>query len=147
MGIAEDGVDISPMTYTGSIKNGDYTFKGITKTRWEWIQELKQNISDGTIIVNDIPEKAIVIPKIGIAFSTGFEDIYLPAGKKGVHDVFLDYAGNFTYRIVEPTTSDDLTNTLDTMASEGYDLIICIGLLYTQPLQDVAPSHASQNLF
>ncbi len=145
LGIAENGTDFSPMTYTDSIKNGAYTFNSITKTRWEWIQELKQNISDGTIIVNDVPEKAIVIPRIGITLSPeDTQDIYLSAGKKGVHDVFLDYAGNFTYRLVEPTSSDDLTNTLGTMASAGYDLIICMGFLYNQPLQDVAPLVPSQ---
>ncbi|MHA2306743.1 MAG: BMP family lipoprotein, partial [Candidatus Hodarchaeales archaeon] len=55
LGIAENGVRISPMTYTEAIKNGEFTFNDETKTRWEWIEEIKQRIIDGEIIVSDTP--------------------------------------------------------------------------------------------
>ena len=56
LGLAEDGVGISPMTYTPEIRDGDYTFNGITKSRWEWIEDIKAKIIDGSIIVPDIPD-------------------------------------------------------------------------------------------
>ncbi len=53
LGLAEDGVAISPMTFTGVIKNGQFTLKGVSKTRWEHILEIKELISEGYIIVSD----------------------------------------------------------------------------------------------
>lgn len=51
LGLAEEGVGISPMTYTQWAAQGDYTFGGVTKTRWEWIEDIKAKIIDGTIVV------------------------------------------------------------------------------------------------
>ncbi|MFX1505295.1 MAG: BMP family protein [Promethearchaeota archaeon] len=56
LGVAENGVDISPMTYTPEIRDGDYTFNGITKSRWEWIEDIKTKILDGLIMVPDVPD-------------------------------------------------------------------------------------------
>ncbi len=56
LGIAEDGVGISPMTYTSDIKNGDFTFNSVTKTRWGWIEDIKGKIIDGSIIVPEVPD-------------------------------------------------------------------------------------------
>lgn len=53
LGIAEGGVGISEMTYTESIKNGKYTFKGEEKTRWEHIQDIIDKIEKGQLIVSD----------------------------------------------------------------------------------------------
>ncbi len=55
LGLAEEGVGISPMTYTDAIKTGNFEFGGVTKTRWEWIQDIKGKIVDGTIVVSDTP--------------------------------------------------------------------------------------------
>ncbi|MHA2156243.1 MAG: BMP family lipoprotein, partial [Candidatus Hodarchaeales archaeon] len=51
LGLVENGLDISPMTYTTEIKTGYFSYKGINQTRWDWITDIIQNISDGTIIV------------------------------------------------------------------------------------------------
>jgi len=51
LGLAENGVGISPMTYTSWAKNGAYTLNGTTKTRWEWIEDIKAKIIAGTIVV------------------------------------------------------------------------------------------------
>ena len=55
LGLAEEGVGISPMTYTTAIKNGNYDFGGVTKTRWEWVQDIITKIKAGTITVSDTP--------------------------------------------------------------------------------------------
>jgi basic membrane protein A len=55
LGILEEGVGISTMTETTSIKNGNFEFGGVTKTRWEWIQDIVGKIKDGTITVSDTP--------------------------------------------------------------------------------------------
>ena len=55
LGLAEEGVGISPMTYTAAIKNGNFVFGGVTKTRWEWIEDITAKINDGTIVVDDEP--------------------------------------------------------------------------------------------
>lgn len=55
LGIVEEGVGISPMTYTTTIKNGNFVFGGVTKTRWEWVQDIITKIKDGTIVVSDTP--------------------------------------------------------------------------------------------
>lgn len=56
LGVAEDGVGISPMTYTQDIKNGTFTFNSVTKTRWGWIDDIKAKITDGSIIVPEVPD-------------------------------------------------------------------------------------------
>jgi basic membrane protein A len=56
LGLAENGVGISPMTHTSEIRDGDYLFNGITKSRWEWIEDIKAKIIDGSIIVPDVPD-------------------------------------------------------------------------------------------
>lgn len=48
LGLAEGGVDISPMTYTQSIANGNFEVNGVTKTRWEHVQDIKAKIINGT---------------------------------------------------------------------------------------------------
>ncbi len=56
LGLEENGVGISPMTYTQSIKNGNYEFNGVTKTRWEWVQIFREQIINGTISVSEYPD-------------------------------------------------------------------------------------------
>jgi basic membrane protein A len=56
LGLKENGVGISPMTYTKTEANGTFTFKGETKTRWEWVMDFKAKIIDGTIKVDEIPD-------------------------------------------------------------------------------------------
>ncbi|MFW9906123.1 MAG: BMP family protein [Candidatus Thorarchaeota archaeon] len=56
LGLAENGVDISPMSHTQDIKYGNYVFNGITKTRWGWIEDFKGKIIDGSIIVPEEPD-------------------------------------------------------------------------------------------
>ncbi|MFX0124698.1 MAG: hypothetical protein ACFFAE_13795, partial [Candidatus Hodarchaeota archaeon] len=53
LGIKEGGVGISPMTYTGEIKNGSYVFNDVNKSRWEHIQDIINDIIDGDIVVDD----------------------------------------------------------------------------------------------
>lgn len=53
LGIAQDGVGISEMNYTQSIATADFTFNSVTKTRWEWILDIKAKIIAGTITVGD----------------------------------------------------------------------------------------------
>lgn len=53
LGIAEDGVGISDMTYTQAVATGDFVFGGETKTRWEWILDIKAKIVAGTITIGD----------------------------------------------------------------------------------------------
>jgi basic membrane protein A len=57
LGLAEDGVGISDMTYTQDIKNGDFFWGRYceTKTRGEWIDNMTAAILDGSIVVQDIP--------------------------------------------------------------------------------------------
>ena len=55
LGIAEDGVGISEMLYTQTTATGDFVFGGTTKTRWEWILDIKAKIVAGTIVVDDEP--------------------------------------------------------------------------------------------
>jgi basic membrane protein A len=55
LGIEEEGVGISPMTYTTAIKNGNYVFGGVTKTRWAWIEDIIAKIKAGDITVSDTP--------------------------------------------------------------------------------------------
>ncbi len=55
LGIVEDGVDISPMIYNTDIRDGLYTKDSVTQTRWEFIQDIKQMISSGTLLVIDTP--------------------------------------------------------------------------------------------
>jgi len=53
LGLAEGGVGISPMTYTGSLKNGYYDLNGVNKTRWEHIQDLTDKIVKGELVISD----------------------------------------------------------------------------------------------
>ncbi|MHA1977872.1 MAG: BMP family lipoprotein [Candidatus Hodarchaeales archaeon] len=53
LGIAEGGVGISPMTYTQEIKNGLFDLSGVTKSRWEHIQDIMDLITTGYLIVNE----------------------------------------------------------------------------------------------
>jgi basic membrane protein A len=55
LGLVEDGVGISPMTYTNAIKIGNFEFGGVTKTRWEWIEDIITKIKAGDIVVSDTP--------------------------------------------------------------------------------------------
>ncbi|MCY3412878.1 MAG: BMP family ABC transporter substrate-binding protein [Candidatus Heimdallarchaeota archaeon] len=52
LGIAEDGVGISPMTYTQDILNGEYE----GKVRADVIDDLTQKIKDGDIVVAATPD-------------------------------------------------------------------------------------------
>lgn len=54
-GIAQDGVGISGMYNTTTIRDGNFVFGGVTKTRWEWILDIKAKIVAGTIVVDDTP--------------------------------------------------------------------------------------------
>ncbi|MFX1538389.1 MAG: hypothetical protein ACFFDI_29715, partial [Promethearchaeota archaeon] len=56
LGLKENGVDISPMTFTQDIKSGDFTFKGVTQSRWDWIEDIKAKIIAGSIIVPEEPD-------------------------------------------------------------------------------------------
>jgi basic membrane lipoprotein Med (substrate-binding protein (PBP1-ABC) superfamily) len=68
LGLAEGGVGISPMTYTQSIKNGDYTFRGVMKSRWSHTQDIIDKIKNGQIIVSDSSSRyEEVIPSTTIA--------------------------------------------------------------------------------
>jgi basic membrane protein A len=58
LGIAEDGVGISNMTYTWAEKQEIYELNGVNKTRGEHIEDIKEMIINGTIVVSDIPVKA-----------------------------------------------------------------------------------------
>ncbi|MHA1967071.1 MAG: BMP family lipoprotein [Candidatus Hodarchaeales archaeon] len=144
--LADDGVGISPMTYTASVKNGAFTFNNVTRTRWEWIQDIIQNITDGTIVVNDIPEKPVIIPKIGILSSIliNQDDYYHTAALNGINDALVDYEGEFTYKIIKPVNSEDINYQLEVMVNDRYDFIICVGFLNGPPLQDVATSYPGQ---
>lgn len=53
LGIKEGGVGISPMTYTESIKNGDFTFKGVTQSRGAHIDDIIDKIEKGQLVVSD----------------------------------------------------------------------------------------------
>ncbi|MHA1236574.1 MAG: hypothetical protein ACTSQ9_02805, partial [Candidatus Hodarchaeales archaeon] len=55
LGIVEDGVGISGMYNTTAIRDGNYEFNGVTKTRWDWILDIKAKIVAGTIVVSDTP--------------------------------------------------------------------------------------------
>ncbi|MHA1971982.1 MAG: BMP family lipoprotein [Candidatus Hodarchaeales archaeon] len=55
LGVAEDGVGISPMTYTQNFATGTFVIDGVSKTRWEWILDIKAKIIAGTITVSDTP--------------------------------------------------------------------------------------------
>jgi len=57
LGLEEGGVGISEMTFTETIKNGNFELNGTTKTRWEWITDISNKIVAGTIVVGDTPEK------------------------------------------------------------------------------------------
>jgi basic membrane protein A len=69
LGLKEDGVGISPMNFTQSIKNGNFELNGTTKTRWEWIQDIKAKIISGEIVVSDTPEPDVT-PVPGFEGST-----------------------------------------------------------------------------
>ena len=62
LGLKDKGIDISQMTYTSAIKNGDYTFNDETKTRWQWIQEFKQAIINNSIVVHEEPDWSGITP-------------------------------------------------------------------------------------
>jgi basic membrane protein A len=62
LGLAEDGVGISNMTYTESYKNKQVEFDGVTKSAYEHIQDIRQQIIDGDIVVGDIPEAPAAAP-------------------------------------------------------------------------------------
>jgi basic membrane lipoprotein Med (substrate-binding protein (PBP1-ABC) superfamily) len=53
LGIKQGGVDISPMTYTGELRNGSYVFNGVNKSRWEHVQDISTKIKNGDIVVDD----------------------------------------------------------------------------------------------
>ncbi len=53
LGLIEDGVGISSMTYTQGIKEGQYSLNGVTKSRWEHIQDIREKIIGGYILVSD----------------------------------------------------------------------------------------------
>lgn len=54
-GLAEDGVDISAMTYTPVAKNRMVMFDGVNQTAWQHIQDIKADIIAGDIVV-DTPD-------------------------------------------------------------------------------------------
>lgn len=58
LGLAEDGVGISNMTYTWDEKQEIYELNGVNKTRGAHIEDLKQMIINETIVVDDEAEKA-----------------------------------------------------------------------------------------
>jgi basic membrane protein A len=57
LGIADNGVDISDMSYTQDIKHGDFFFGRYceTKTRGEWIENFTGEIITGGIVVANTP--------------------------------------------------------------------------------------------
>ncbi|MHA2318657.1 MAG: BMP family lipoprotein [Candidatus Hodarchaeales archaeon] len=59
LGIAEDGVGISNMTFTWDEKQEYFTLKGLNKTRGEHIEDIKTMIVNGSIVVSDLPDKAV----------------------------------------------------------------------------------------
>ncbi|UCG02343.1 MAG: BMP family ABC transporter substrate-binding protein [Candidatus Heimdallarchaeota archaeon] len=56
LGLAEEGVGISPMTYTKTEKETNYTFDGVSLSRWDHVMNIKQDIIDGTIKVKETPD-------------------------------------------------------------------------------------------
>ncbi len=56
LGLAEEGVGISPMKYTETEKNTNYTFDGVSLSRWDWVMKIREDIIDGTIKVNETPD-------------------------------------------------------------------------------------------
>ncbi|MFX0016368.1 MAG: BMP family protein [Promethearchaeota archaeon] len=136
LGVAEGGVDISPMTYTESIKTGNFDFHGITQTRWQWISDIKQNITDGIISVSAIPSFPPYFPSVALLFTIGGKNdgYFNTAAYHGLQEVFDDYIGTFLYKYVEPTSFDEFGDLQQNLVNEGHDLIICVGFSHTSPL-------------
>ena len=67
LGLKENGVAISNMTYTTAIKNGDFSNGNFTtQTRWNIVQNIRNKIINGTISVSEFPTTTT-------AASPGFE--------------------------------------------------------------------------
>jgi basic membrane protein A len=64
LGIEENGVGISNMTYTWAEKQEYYTLNGNNKTRGEHIEDMKAMIINGTIVVSDLPVKDVTTTTI-----------------------------------------------------------------------------------
>ncbi|MDH5401317.1 MAG: BMP family ABC transporter substrate-binding protein [Candidatus Heimdallarchaeota archaeon] len=76
LGLADNGVDISPMTYTPTEKNAEYNS---THTRWEVIEGLKQQIINGAITVaEDFSEVDSLLPAVPGASSSESDDGRIP---------------------------------------------------------------------
>jgi basic membrane protein A len=56
LGLEEFGVGISPMKHTMEEANTSYVFNGVNKTRWQHVQDFREDIIDGTITVEEIPD-------------------------------------------------------------------------------------------
>ncbi len=146
LGLAEDGVDISPMTYTNDLKTGYFSYKGINQTRWEWIADIKQNITDGTIIVSDTPSFTPYFPSVAMIFAPGGinTDPLNSIGYNGLEEVINNYYGSFLYKYVEPATTAEIQMYQQNLAAEGHDLIICYGFLQTAYLDVLSNLYPSQ---
>lgn len=56
LGLAEEGVGISPMTYTTDEKNENFTLDGVSLSRWDHVMNIRDDIIDGTIKVEVEPD-------------------------------------------------------------------------------------------
>ena len=76
LGLKENGVAISNMTYTQTIANGVFNNGNFTasQTRWQIVQELRQEIINGSISVSEIPTRTTA------ANSPGFEAYFVFLG-------------------------------------------------------------------
>ncbi|MHA2226191.1 MAG: BMP family lipoprotein [Candidatus Hodarchaeales archaeon] len=56
LGLEEGGVGISPMTYTQTEANTNFVLNGVTKSRWDHVQDIRTKIINGTISVDEAPD-------------------------------------------------------------------------------------------
>jgi basic membrane protein A len=145
-GLKEDGVGISNMTYTTVEK--DTIWKGTT-SRYEFVQDLKTAIINGTISVSDMPVKDA---NIAIVYSgAGLNDqAWNDMAKQGLDRAVSDgqAAGGkvtLTEACTAPCFITEITTQIESFAAGSYDLIIGVGFEAVDGITASAQSHPDKN--
>jgi basic membrane protein A len=156
LGLVENGVGISNMTFTQTEKNAIYSG---SMTRWVKIQELSKNIKSDEIIVRSTLDTAVIDynvidASIAIVYSTsGLGDFsFNDNAKKGISDAISTLSGLGNAIVVDESctsgcTDADVTTNIEAFASSAkvYDLIIGIGFTALDGVNASARLHPSQN--
>ncbi|MHA2089602.1 MAG: BMP family ABC transporter substrate-binding protein [Candidatus Kariarchaeaceae archaeon] len=128
LGLLENGVGLSEMTFTQAEKNAIYSG---SMTRWDKIQEFTKNITTGEIVVRSTLDAADIIWDLSIpplpaptGFSSSFSDntitfIWDPVYRAGSYEIEIADTSSFASPLVSTTSVTAIYSIIDDAFSDG----------------------------